>query len=302
MAADWWQQEPDIDWLSDREIPFLIPGRPEPNFGQIEGARLVTRQVFESTKKEFKKTLETGGTGGPGSAPPNDRGGQDDKAPDDDGVPDSGGLEACAFYVSFRYSSRRWGIYVGLDCWWKLAKYLHKTGIPAEVAVDEAFYILYRHEYFHFEVDTATAVLERLIDHATRQRYDLWFEYHHKYNPSVLEEALANAYSFEHSGKRHKKYQAKINQLVGSWMKKLPTGYKDFMDVLGKNKGEARSQLLSEITGIARGNRSFVGGLQPLIRPRSFNSRKDDPLKLRYQGKKLDLYFFERKATKTESG
>lgn len=292
MAADWWKQEPEIDWPSDKGSSQVIPGRPEPDLESIEIAELVTRQVFNEAKKEIQEALEkSGGQGGSGG---NHIGTRGDSPFDDDGDNDrkTDGTDACAFYLSFRYPNRRWGIYIQKNCWCRLAKYFHSNGIRMEIAIDEAFLLLYRHEYFHFEVDKASAVLECAIAHSTGQFLDLWLEYHARNNPSRLEEALANAHSFEHSGKKYKKYRSEITGLVGDWMNKQPAGYRDFRDVIGKYKGEARSQLLSEITGVKRNNKSYVSDLQPLIRPKSFVSESDDTLKQRYKGKSLNLYFF----------
>lgn len=291
MAADWWKQEPEIDWPSDVGSSPVIPGRPEPDQESIEIAELVTRRVFDETKKEIQEALEkSNGQGGGGG---NQFGTRVGSPFDDDGDDNrKNGTDACAFYLSFRYRNRRWGIYIQKNCWCRLAKYLYSNGIRMEIAIDEAFLLLYRHEYFHFEVDKASVVLERAIAHSTGQFFDLWLEYHTRNNPSRLEEALANAHSFEYSGKKYKKYRSEIKGLVGDWMSKQPAGYRDFGDVMGKYQGEARSQLLSEIIGVRRNNKFYVSDLQPLIRPKSFVSGSDDMFKQRYEGKSLNLYFF----------
>ena len=167
------------------------------------------------------------------------------------------------------------------------------NGVPADVAVDEAFYLLYRHEYFHFEVDKTTEVLERLVGASTGKRPHSWQKYHRLNNPSLLEEALANAHAVEHSGKRNKKHLKRVRALFRKVLRQQGPGYCDFDAVSGgRVKGDARSQLLSEIMGIHMNDDSFVPGLQPLIRPPSYIKSTHDLPHVSYEGRRLNVYFF----------
>ena len=167
------------------------------------------------------------------------------------------------------------------------------NGVPADVAVDEAFYLLYRHEYFHFEVDKATEVLERGVDISTGKKPDAWMRYHRMNNPSLLEEALANAHALEHAGKKHKKHEKRVRNLFEEVLTRQGPGYRDFGAVSGRGvKGDARSQLLSEIMGIHRNDKRFVPGLQSLIRPPSYVKSAHDLPHVSYEGRKLNVYFY----------
>jgi hypothetical protein len=180
-----------------------------------------------------------------------------------------------------------------LECWFSYSKYLFINGVPADVAIDEAFYLLYRHEYFHFEVDKAIEVLERGVGISTGSKPDAWIKYHQSNNPSLLEEALANAHAHKHAGKRHGKLAKQIQGLIGAALGRQGPGYRDFADVSGNGViGEARSQLISEIMGIHRKDRRFVPGLQPLIRPPSYIKLTHDLPHVSYEGRRLNVYFF----------
>ena len=224
-----------------------------------------------------------GGSGGSGSGGGGNR-----------NVDAAEGIDACAFYLSFRYKNqRRWGIYIGLECWFWYAKFLFDGGVPADAAVDEAFYLLYRHEYFHFEVDKAIEIMERGVGISTGTKPKAWLNYHQSNNPSKLEEALANAHAYEHAGKRHKKVVTLVKGLVKTIFSIHGPGYRDFADVSGsKVKGDARSQLISEIMGIHKNDNRFVSGLQSLIRPPSFVNSKDPIPRMNYEGETLNVYFF----------
>jgi hypothetical protein len=180
-----------------------------------------------------------------------------------------------------------------LECWFWYAKYLFDGGVSAEAAVDEAFYLLYRHEYFHFEVDKAIEIMERGVGISTGTKPKAWIDYHQSNKPSLLEEALANAHAYEHAGKRHKKVLAKVKGLVKTVFSFHGPGYRDFADVVGsKVKGDARSQLISEIMGIHKKDRRFVAGLQSLIRPPSFVKSKTAIPSVNYEGERLNVFFF----------
>ena len=276
---DWWRQ-PTREWEDAPSEDVVIPGRPNESHEMPDGGNPATDRDFAEEAEKIRRRLSDG-------PPPRNPDGDDywiGEQPED--------IDRCAYYVSFRFGSQ-WGIHIGLECWFSYSTYLFMNGVPADVAVDEAFYLLYRHEYFHFEVDKAIEVLERGVGISTGSKPDAWIKYHQSNNPSLLEEALANAHAHKHAGKRHGKLAKQIKGLIGAALSRQGPGYRDFADVSGNGViGEARSQLISEIMGIHRKDRRFVPGLQPLIRPPSYIKSTHDLPHVLYEGRRLNVYFF----------
>ena len=303
---DWWRQ-PLREWEEEPPREIVIPGRPSEDRQLPEVAKPATAQDFKEAAERIKRRLRDepssgnsggrGGGGGRGSVSGGIDGGSGGGGSGGGGnrnVDEAEGIDACAFYLSFRYKNqRRWGIYIGLECWFWYAKFLFDGGVPAEAAVDEAFYLLYRHEYFHFEVDKAIEIMERGVGISTGTKPKAWLNYHQSNNPSLLEEALANAHAYEHAGKRHKKVLSRVKGLVKTIFSFHGPGYRDFADVAGsKVKGDARSQLISEIMGIHKNDKRFVPGLQSLISPPSFLTSKEPIPRVNYEGERLNVFFF----------
>ena len=276
---DWWRQ-PTREWENAPSEDVVIPGRPNESREIPDGGNPASDADFAEEAEKIRRRLSDG-------PPPRNPNGDDywlEEQPED--------IDRCAYYISFRYGYE-WGIYIGLECWFSYSKYLFMNGVPADVAVDEAFYLLYRHEYFHFEVDKAIEVLERGVGISTGSKPDAWIKYHQSNNPSLLEEALANAHAHKHAGKRHGKLAKQIKGLIGAALGRSGPGYRDFADVSGNGvTGEARSQLISEIMGIHRKDRRFVPGLQPLIRPPSYIKSTHDLPHVSYEFRRLNVYFF----------
>lgn len=295
---DWWRQ-PLREWEEEPPREIVIPGRPNEERQLPEVAKPATDREFKEAAERIKRRLRdepssgnSGGGGGRGSVSGGIGGGSGGGG--NRNVDEAEGIDACAFYLSFRYKNqRRWGIYIGLECWFWYAKFLFDGGVPAEAAVDEAFFVLYRHEYFHFEVDKAIEIMERGVGISTGIKPNAWLDYHHSKSPSLLEEALANAHAYEHAGKRHKKVLTRVKELVKTIFSFHGPGYKHFADVAGsKVKSDARSQLISEIMGIHKNDKRFVPGLQSLIRPPSFVKSKDPIPVVNYEGERLNVFFF----------
>ena len=279
LRDNWWRQ-PAREWGVEEWESIVIPGREESSLEGRDDAHAATDKEFTDQARKIKRRLSE-------ESPP--------KGPNSgnlwlDGIRED--IDRCAFYRSFRYGSC-WGIYIGLDCWFNYSKYLFMNGIPADVAVDEAFYLLYRHEFFHFEVDKATEVLERVVGTSTGNKPDAWIRYHRMNNPSLLEEALANAHALEHAGKNHKKHLKRVRNVFEEVLTRQGPGYRDFGAVSGRGvKGDARSQLLSEIMGIHRSDKRFVPGLQSLISPKSYDKSAHHLPHVSYEGRKLNVYFY----------
>jgi len=273
----------EIRWPDEQSEVVVIPGRPETDFrpGAYDPA---TADSFETTKRRLTERLRSGGGDRPPRDPETGFFGPEEPPPP---------TEACAYYVSFRFGARA-VIYVGIECWFSIAKFLHDNGIPPDVAVDEAFMKLFRHEYFHFEIDKATAIYERACGLSSGRFVDHWRPYHSRNNPSLLEEALANANAYKNAGKGHPALQEKIRELVAHWMSRQPAGYRDFASVNAKrgDLGLNRSKLLSDILSVHQGSGSWVRGLEALVRADSFAKPTQDCFKVRFEDRPIPIYFF----------
>lgn len=286
MAFEW-RREPDVVWPPETLDRPVVPGRPDFEETVEPVGQPSNPDSLDGLYRDLVGRLrdEGGGRGFP--RPP----GGEIIGPDEEPGP----TDACAYYRSFRCSPR-WGIYVGTDCWLTTSRYLHRNGVPEAIAVDEAFMYLFRHEYFHFAVDVTTVIFERVVGKSTGMYTDHWLAYHRANNPSLLEEALANAHAFKNAGKRAGggAHTVHVRALLAHWMRLQPPGYRDFEAVsAGKGTtGEARSQLMSEIMGIHRGSKSHAVGLESLFRLPSFSKPNQKPFGQKFEGKPLDIYFY----------
>ena len=275
MNDSWWRRGVGPPWFPVEPREIVVPGRqheyPHPD------RRPVTSDEFDDFIRRVTKEVE----GGSWPPPP----------PDLREVPTSDGVEPCAWYRSFRWSNG-WGIHLRFECWVKLATYLYRSGIPIEVAVDEAFYLFYRHEFFHFAVDRSVLHFERVVRAGIGTPIDLWHSYHSRNRPSLLEEALANAYAYEHAGARHEDVfdPDRVKDVVAEVMVRQPPGYRDFESVLGASGRLARSQLMLDIVSVHSGfsdeipNLGLVGGLP------SFKSVSSPIPRVRFEDRRLELY------------
>lgn len=279
------QREPDVTWPPTESQPRVVPGRTGSN---SIGATIVNSDEFRRRRSEMVTELEGrggGADGGDGSGPVD--------LPDETPPTDH-----CAHYLSFRYG-HGWGIYIGLDCWFRIASFLRLNGVGAQVAVDEAFSMLCRHENFHYEVDKAVLLLERAVGKSTGRHVDHWIPYVRANNPSWLEEALANANAFQFAGKSSKKPEAaRVKYLIGAWMKHMPPGYRDFdRFVRSKDRNHARSQLLSDYLGIHRGSTTYAHGFDVLLKMESFTRNHEKMFRQKFEIQPgvnipLDVHFF----------
>jgi hypothetical protein len=155
--------------------------------------------------------------------------------------------EFCAWYTSFRHNmSTPWGIHIKYDCMkdeakriYKLNRHLSKNG---KDAMKSAFLSIFCHEFFHYQVDLATAVMELTRDQPLYKKY-----FHNVYkqtynNPGALEESLANRYLYE----RHRFCKIRKESLF-LLLKNSPPGYNAFDKYTGKKFGEGKRMLSNQI-------------------------------------------------------
>ena len=273
-------RENEIIWPNDGSGDFVVPGRPD-FVPSRERSRSETYDSFESRRREMIGEIGSGGNSG---RPPTGEiiGPRESPPPTD----------YCAYYCSFRFPLHV-GIYVRIECWFSVSKYLHENGIPADVAVDEAFMMLFRHEYFHFAVDRATAILERAAGLASGRSVDHWTPYHLANNPSLREEALANANAYKNAGKGNPAHRDRVRELLAHWMKRQPAGYRDFekMNLRKGDLGLHRSKLLSDIMTIRSGTGRWARGFESLVLTPSFAKPGQDCFAASFEDRKIPIYF-----------
>ncbi len=284
MASYEWLNNVDATWSPTRSGDPVAPGRTS----GTELGDVLSGDEFNVRRRELVTRLGSGG----GSFHPTDIA----ELPPETPSPDS-----CAYYLSFRFGAR-WGIYIGLECWFDIAKYLHRNGVGASVAVDEAFEMLFRHESFHFEVDRQVLLLERAVGQSTGKFIDHWLPHLRANNPCYLEEALANAHAFKYAGKAAKRSASddprRVKLLLAAWMKRQPPGYRDFHKFATKKiQVLASSQHLSAIMGVHRNDSSYVHGLGDILDRRDKANKPQDMFRLTLDledglERPLNIYFF----------
>ena len=272
--------ENEVVWPDGDSGEVVVPGREDvestrPRFGG---------ETYDSFDIRRRQMIREVGAGGNSGRPPSGEivGPRETPPPTD----------YCAWYYSFRYPALV-GIYVRIECWFSISRYLHENGIPADVAVDEAFMMLFRHEYFHFAVDRATAILERAVGLSSGTFVDHWIPYHRANNPSLLEEALANANAYKNAGKGNPVHRERVRELIAHWMRRQPAGYRDFekVNVRKGDLGLHRSRLLSDIMTVRRGTGPWVRALEALIMSPSFAKPGQDCFAVSFGDHKINIYF-----------
>ena len=173
----------------------------------------------------------------------------------DERISEGDGMDALAWYRSFHwYDPHNWGIYITDRGLYYLAKKIffnlnqvNDLGKPYNMLdlLQQAFNLLYLHEYFHFITDISATVLEL----GSRSSYPFYINYsksvYTKYKSSPnepLEEALANAFAY--SKFPYRCYpKSDIRKSIRSSMDKQPNGYKGYGSFLGKNFIEGKRKL-----------------------------------------------------------
>lgn len=129
-------------------------------------------------------------------------------------------LDLLAWYSSFHYGERDWGIYILRSGIYKIANALIAGGFPKEVAIAQAQEVLIRHEQAHFQTDLAITSLELATD------TPIFVQARHvmnKLNPGwhETEEGLANALA-----RRTIKIAPKT--ALDDFLNNSPSGYRDW--------------------------------------------------------------------------
>lgn len=155
-----------------------------------------------------------------------------------------------AYYLPFHFYKKDWGIYIralGIE---QLAAILNID--DPKIAKD----ILYYHELFHFITELAVSRVESKLD---RPIYSFSgfssgallrkgiFGYFFDSQASLLEESLANAYSFNSLRKSNRR---QLLRKLYNWMRRLAPGYRDFYKWIGKkfDKGlERNAEIIKNI-------------------------------------------------------
>lgn len=142
--------------------------------------------------------------------------------------------EYFAYYLPFHFYKKDWGIYIralGIE---QLAAILNIN--DPKIAKDILFY----HELFHFITELAVSRVESKLD---RPIYSLsgfssgallrkgLFGYFFDSQASLLEESLANAYSYNSLRKSNRR---QLLRELYNWMRGLAPGYRDFYRWIGK--------------------------------------------------------------------
>lgn len=152
------------------------------------------------------------------------------------------GLDHLAWYLSFHFDRRSWGIYITERGLHHVASFL-PGGLDPLFRLQCAFDCLHAHEYFHFLVDIATTAIELPV------RSDLYRPYVRackvKSPPyNELEEALANAHAISPISRQASGLRAGVR----AFMAQQPSGYRDHASVSGKDADRvALERLVSQV-------------------------------------------------------
>jgi hypothetical protein len=161
------------------------------------------------------------------------------------GSNDTSIFETCAWYESFHYGNKDWGMNIYEDCLIKIAKHIKKYhNYKKEDCVLSAFLMIFCHELFHHLTDIAITSMEliksdpNIYIQYTKNVYSVDLK---KSPKGALEESLANRYVYG----RYKSFKLNKHYLFNR-LKREPIGYKHFDDFIGKKFTEGRRHLLNQ--------------------------------------------------------
>jgi hypothetical protein len=155
-----------------------------------------------------------------------------DPSEEDERQIEHNGIEALAYYAPFHFYSRtQWGIYIrDYGVAYLASQFLQRRKLTSadNLVIRCAYWLLFYHEYFHFQTEIAATNYELLTD--DQKAYEKVF---HDAHAHWLEESIANANAYRElsEGKDVQLTFSLIQQLKGfvsSWMKTQPPGYRDF--------------------------------------------------------------------------
>lgn len=184
-----------------------------------------------------------------------------DASSDDEKQISASGIDALAYYAPFHFYRRSyWGIYIRdygiahLTALFTGSRMLTRTD---NWALRCAYWLLFEHEYFHFQTELAATRYEvltgdmRAYEHLFGDRHGSW-----------LEEGMANAHAHRHC-RDHEDATLSFPRIehfrgfAASWMKTQPPGYRDYdlwcKSTQAMSKGRAAlTSRLHEISGHLR--------------------------------------------------
>ena len=177
------------------------------------------------------------------------------------------GIDALAYYAPFHFFRRnRWGIYIrDYGVAYLASRFLGRKTLNCSDnwALRCAYWLLFEHEYFHFQTEVAATHYEVLTDDLNAYKHLF-----HDGHASWLEESMANARAHRHL-KDHEDVQLTFSRIehfkgfASSWMKTQPPGYRDFdrwcktSPAMQRGRGALTSRL-HEISCYTRHQRSNV--------------------------------------------
>ncbi len=175
--------------------------------------------------------------------------------------------EKCAYYRSFHFRPKNWGVFINLKCLISLSRDLMKTSnADFYECLKFVWKKLLYHEKYHYKVDLFSMMAESCL------KMPIYIHYKHQvYDPTFLsndniEEGLANAFAFK--SVRH--VPSKKNYLVmKKWLTGLldhsPPGYNQYQKYLGNNFRVAESQLVSQVLSASLSKTSCNNPLQDFM-------------------------------------
>tara|TARA_B110000211_G_scaffold230112_1_gene289025 strand:+ start:882 stop:1862 length:981 start_codon:yes stop_codon:yes gene_type:complete len=202
----------------------------------------------------------------------------------------------CAWYSSYHYGHKNWGIHIKQDCLLNRAKLIWRYNYPytltKEDAIKSAFLYTFSHELFHLIVDQAVTLLEIILkdpDIYIKYFSNVYKHTHKTYPDGALEEALANRYRFG----RYKFYN--INKgLARAMMKKQPAGYNRFDEYLGSKFKKGKDELLNLIItqNVSHSKSQFLplSDIFNVLDVDSFHSKNLVPVYIHYKHSKKLMF------------
>jgi hypothetical protein len=154
-------------------------------------------------------------------------------------------FEKCAWYQSYHYGLKDWGMHFLEDCWLNIAKEIKLIKATKTEAIKSAFLMVFCHELFHHLTDNSVTSMElikgdpNLYINYSKNVYSVDLK---KAPNGALEEALANRFVYG-------RYEyCKIHkQFLYRFLKRQPIGYNRFDDYNDQKFWAGRRELLNQV-------------------------------------------------------